>query len=36
LDDAAAQYAIISIEHRGLPWTQGALWLMEDNAEGAI
>ena len=36
LDDAAAEHAVVSIEDRGLPWAQSALWLMEENAKGAI
>ena len=34
LDDATAEYAIISIEDRGLARAQRALWLLEKNAKG--
>ena len=33
LDDAAAEYMIVSIEDRRLPWAQRALRLMEENAK---
>lgn len=36
LDDATAQHVIVSIEDRGLSWAQRTLWLMEENAKGAL
>jgi hypothetical protein len=36
LDDAAAEHAIESIEHRRLPWTQCALGFMEENTKGTV
>jgi hypothetical protein len=36
LDNAAAEDAIISIEDCGLSRAQGALWLVKENAKGAL
>ena len=36
LNNTAAEHAIVSIKHRRLPWTQCALWLLKENAKGAV